>query len=203
MIAIGSMIVNFLLTPFLTLLLPALIIHKKGTMVDVALVELSVGLGILLAATFGIKVMKRRWRVFGIAMASIILIVVSVCSIALVDSLVVVAFLAFLLGHSIAVWNVSINTKRAVSIPEGYRALLESSLMFLCIASVPIALVICKILLVSLNPSEVILCLALPAIPGIAILLFFAPLRDMVNSLDQGRPYYSRHYAKVFRRGDV
>ncbi len=198
MIALASLLINFLMTPFVSVLLPAKVIGDGRTIIDVAMIEMMAGCGILFATVYGIKKLETRFSKYKISATSLLLLVISICSFAFSENILMMYVLAFVMGSSVSVWNVLINSKRAVSIPTGYRGLMESSLMLICIVSIPFGLIFTKFLLHWLEPNQVILCLACLAVPGVALVFFSKPLENMLGYKQDAEPYYSRLYSALF-----
>ncbi|AMP07686.1 MFS transporter [Collimonas pratensis] len=200
-IAMASLLTNMLLTPFIFVILPAKILGHGMTMLDVAMVELALGVGVLFSTTFLISRLQKRWEHHAIASFSTAILSITIVGFGCTNNLYVMFFLAFFLGGSLSIFNVTINAKRAISIPDGYRATMESSLLFLCTVSIPLGLFLTKFLFRHFDPDTTILWSAILVIPPVFLIFCSRPLRNMLNAERDAVPYYVRRYGALFSRG--
>ncbi|HTD05632.1 MFS transporter [Undibacterium sp.] len=200
-IAIASLLTNMLLTPFIFVILPAKIVGRGMTMLDVAMVELALGAGILFSTMFLISRLQKRCGHHAIASFSTAILSITIVGFGCTNNLHVMYFLAFFLGGSLSIFNVTINARRAISIPDGYRAVMESSLLFLCTVSIPLGLFLTKFLFRHFDPDTTILWLAILVIPPAFLIFYSRPLRSMLNAEKDTVPYYVRRYGALFNRG--
>lgn len=189
-IAIASLFANMLLVPFLFLVLPAKVIGSGMSMLELAGVEIAMGAGVLASSGFLIRKLQTILSEHGIASLGVCVLGLSIFSFAYVESLWLLCFFAFALGVGLTAFNVTVNSKRASAIPDGYRATMESTLLFACTLAAPAGIWLSKIALKSLSPDQVIVLGSGTFLVAITAIAFSRALRDMLNTPQGATPYY-------------
>ncbi|QTP36324.1 hypothetical protein B7759_04960 [Burkholderia glumae] len=199
-IAAASLLANMLFVPFVFFLLPAKVLAEGGTMLNVAAIELSLGAGVLVAAMLLIQQARRIASDHAISVFGIFLIGGSIFVFGCIHNLPVCCMLGFTLGIGLTMFNVTVNSKRAMAIPAGHRACMESSLMFLCTAAAPLGIWMSGVALKTLSPNSVIVYGSELFLLALFCIAFSRPLRLMLNSEDGGSPHYLRTNRELFDR---
>lgn len=198
-IATVSLFANLFYVPFVSLLIPAKVIGLGYSMFDLALVELSMGFGVLLATTYGMPAMGPRLSQHQLASSGAASLGVAMIGFSLVSQLALLCALTALAGAGLSTFNVTVNTRRAMSIPDGFRSAMESSLLFFCTLAVPVGLTLSREALLRISPSAVIGSAGVAFCAAITIIFFSSSLRQMLNSTEAGS-YYGRLYSHLFVR---
>jgi len=198
-IAVASLFANLLYVPFLFLLLPAKVVGEGHSMLELALVELSMGIGVLFASTVILRRARAMVSEHTLASVGIATLGVSICCIAFTQPLWLICGLAFGAGAGISTFNVTVNARRAASIPDGYRSVMEATLLFFCTLAVPVGISLSKTALDHVSPSHVIAGGGLIFLLAVVLIMFSASLRSMLNSKDDTTPYYKRISPQLFR----
>jgi len=197
-IAAASLLANMLFVPFVFFLLPAKVLAEGGTMLNVACIELSLGAGVLGASALLIQQARRIASDHAISSVGIGMIGASIFAFGCTHHLVTWCVLGFALGVGLTTFNVTVNSKRAMAIPEGHRTGMESSLMFLCTAAAPFGIWISGVALKTLSPDAVIIYGSELFVLALLCIVFSRPLRLMLNSGDSGLPHYLQTNRELF-----
>ena len=197
-IAIASLCANMLLVPFIFLILPAKILSHGLTMLDLAGVEIAVGVGIFAASSILVHQLQRVLTEHGIPSLGVCVLGASIFAFAYVDNLWLLRLLALALGIGLTTFNVTVNTKRAVSIPAGYRSTMESTLLFFCTITVPVGLWLSKSFLQVCSPNQVIVYGSALFSLAIATVVLSRSLRLMLNAPKALVPYYAQTNGSLF-----
>lgn len=197
-IAIASLFANMLFIPFFFLILPTKVLWRGYSMFDLALIELSLGIGVLLASSLIIPRLQKFLSEHTLASISITLLGLTVLACAFAQRFWSLCALNLLLGIGLTLFNVTINSKRAISIPAGYRSTMESTMLFLCTAAVPFGLWFARIELNKYSPDQVILGGSEAFLIAIVCIIFSRPLRLMLNHGNGKDPYYVTTNGELF-----
>ncbi|MBA9896466.1 MFS transporter [Burkholderia cepacia] len=197
-IATASLLANMLFVPFVFFLLPAKVLAEGGSMLNVAGIELSLGAGVLAASALLIQQARRIVSDHAISIVGIAMIGASIFAFGCSHMLAVWCMLGFALGTGLTMFNVTVNSKRAMAIPAGHRAGMESSLMFLCTAAAPLGIWMSGAALKALSPNAVIIYGSELFVLALLCIAFSRPLRLMLNSDDGGLPHYLQTNRELF-----
>ncbi|MBI0328726.1 MFS transporter [Burkholderia plantarii] len=197
-IAVASFFANMLFIPFFFLILPAKLLWQGYGMLDLAFIELSLGAGVLLASGVVISLLRKCVTEHTLASFSITLIGITILMCAFTHELLPLCALNLLLGMGLTLFNITVNTKRAIAIPAGYRSTMESTMLFLCTAAVPFGFWVSKIVLIKFSPNQVILGGSEVFVVAIVLIVFSRPLRQMLNHDGGEAPYYLEINRELF-----
>ncbi|WP_275405417.1 MFS transporter [Acidithiobacillus ferrianus] len=202
-IATVSMMVNMVITPVIFLIFPVVILNGGHSIIDVSLAEVLVGVGILMSSSFLLRLTDRLLSPHSIVSLSILICTVSLVLIMFSDSIICLFFSALLIGVGLSLFNVTSNTKRALSIPERHLPNMEGFLLFLCTASIPLGFFMTKYFL-KINHIEYILFIFIGILfSAVLISSSSKSLKSMLNdSHEEGVKYYERVYKHIFS-GDM
>lgn len=197
-IAVASLLANLVFVPFLFLLLPVKTLKLGYSMLDLGLVELSLGAGVVLASAILVPRMRSVFSEHVVACFGITCLGGAIYLVAFADHLVLLALCACAAGAGLTLFNVTVNAKRAVSIPYGFRATMESSLIFLCTVAAPVGFWLSKRALTRITPDQVIVYGSEIFAIGIIIVIFSRSLRQMLNNSSSDEPYYFKLHKELF-----
>ncbi|MFM0642582.1 MFS transporter [Paraburkholderia metrosideri] len=201
-IAIASLFANMLFIPFFSLILPAKILWSGLSMFDLALMELSLGVGVLVSSGLIISRLQRIVSEHTLACGSITLIGLAIFACGFVQNFWALCFFNLALGMGLTTFNVTVNSKRAISIPAGYRSTMESTMLFLCTAAVPFGLWLATLGLRKYSPDQVIVGGSETFIIAVVCIIFSRPLRLMLNDGSGKGPYYATTNGELFEKGE-
>ncbi|WP_321906088.1 MFS transporter [Paraburkholderia tropica] len=201
-IALASLFANMLYVPFLYLLLPSKILGDGFSMFDLAIVEISLGVGVTLTATYLIKFIKKKFSAHGAAILGMVLIGSAVFLCANTKNLILICLCSAELGVGLVLFNVTVNSRRAVAIPVEYFALMESTLLFICTAAAPLGIWISQQGLHYYPPDRLIVLGSEVFLIAIATITLSKPLRRMLNGAEDSVPYYLSTNRDLFD-GDI
>jgi DHA3 family macrolide efflux protein-like MFS transporter len=197
-IAMSSMFANMVLVPFIFLALPTKVLGIGMSMLQLALIELSLGVGVLFASSYGIQILRRHLSQHKIATIGLAMLAVSIFAFAFIENIFVMGIFGAAIGFGLIAFNATVNTKRAVSIPKMYLSNMESALLFLCTISAPLGLWLAGRLLETHDANAVIACSVALFLPTVLIIWFSKSLKCMLNATASERPYYEIKYEKLF-----
>lgn len=199
-IAFISMILNMVITPVIFFLFPLAILGSGHSVLIVALVEVTAGIGMMIASSVGLKWFNKMFRPYTVFSLSIIFVIISLLIFLLYKSLSSLFISAFIIGFGIAFYNIVSNTKRMQAIPVNKLPNMESLLLFLSTASIPLGFFICKEFASGDNVIIVLNIFIISLSLALLISLSSTPLRLMLNdNHDDETKYYERIYSDIYR----
>ncbi|SIO95933.1 MFS transporter [Vibrio spartinae] len=197
-VAIISSGSNLFLVPFIFLLLPSKVISEGNTMVDISIIEVCLGIGMLLSPIVFIPYLEKSLGKHITICLGQTLIAFSIFSFSLTNNLYIQYLLGFALGIGLNLFNVIINTCRAISIPDGYRGSMESSFLLLCMITIPTGFWISKLYLNTFTANDIISSSIIIYIPSLLIVIMSTSIKNIVGSSSENQPYYKTKYKKLF-----
>ena len=197
-IGASSLLTNLILVPFLFLILPSKLLMSGMTMLDLAFVEIALGVGIFFAATFLVTRLQKHVTDHGVASIGVVFIGLPILCFSFLASIPPMCIAAFALGCGLTSFNVTVNAKRTTAIPDGFRSTMEATLRFFCVLSVPFGLWLAQAGMDAFGSNSVIALAVFPLVSSMAIVLFSKSLRAMLNTPRDGNPYYLGRYARLF-----
>lgn len=203
MIAVISMLVNMAIIPAIFFIFPIIILKSGYSIIYVSIAEIFVGLGMMIASSFIIPVFKNILSSHQIVYQSLIFCTASLTVSALLNSVIIIFFSCFFIGVGLSLFNVTINHKRALSIPDKNLPEMESSLLFLCTISTPIGFFLSKYLIKILDVNELLLFFSFIILLALIISLISRSLKSMLNDPHvESVKYYERSYRYNFHGGE-
>jgi len=121
-----SALSNLAIVPLVTIIIPYFVLNiasKKS--IFIATLELSLTLGVFIAATYLHPQLSKKLPKMKLVQAAFVGISVSIAVLALSDNLLVWHLGLLMLGTSIVINNISVESTRAIAIPQQYRARLQ------------------------------------------------------------------------------
>ncbi|PRG02849.1 MFS transporter [Burkholderia contaminans] len=201
-IAIASLFANILFVPFFSLILPTKLLRSGFSMFDLAIIELSLGIGVLLSSSLIISRLQKVSSEHTLACGSIALIGLTTFACGFSENFWALCVFNMMLGIGLTTFNVTVNSKRAISIPAGYRSTMESTMLFLCTAAVPLGLWLATLGLNRYSPDEVIIKGSETFIIAVVCIMFSRSLRLMLNDENRKIPYYVATNRELFEQGE-
>ncbi|MEX3957872.1 MFS transporter [Trinickia sp. EG282A] len=199
-IAIASMSANMLFVPFIYLILPAKLLGDGFTMLELGIVEVFFGVGVLIASSLVIRACQKFLTEHGIASLGIASLGVALIAFAKTNALASSIALAIVAGAGLTMFNVTVNVRRAVCIPDGYRSSMEATLLFFCTASVPIGLLLANVALARFSPNYTVMIGGQLFLPSVLTIIFSKSLREMLNAGSSvTSPYYKITNKNLFK----
>ena len=197
-IGLASLIFNMILTPFIILLLPSKIIGLGMTMFDFSLIELFIGSGVVFAGAFTLKWLRARISNHTLVVQAFVIMGLVIILFSVTDNFYLICILGFVHGMALNIFNVIVNSKRAMAIPAGYRAIMDSCLMFICTLVIPAGLYIARIMLRAFSIDQIIRLSVFLIIIPILTIMFSSKVKLMLNTKKEDIPYYQSRYSHVF-----
>ncbi len=196
-IGVISIFTNIMFVPFVFLIIPVKVIAIGHTITQVATLELFIGIGMLVSSLYLISLLEKFISRYYIAVFGILLLFGSTFTFSLVSNVYLLYLLSVPIGMGLSMFNVVINSRRAISIPNGFRGYMESSLLFVCTVSIPIGMYGHKIMLTSFNVDQVITYASITVVPILVSILFSSKLKKLLNSTQEN--YYFQRYPYLFK----
>lgn len=197
-IAIASLILNFYLVPFIYLILPLKMIRNDYSMTSISIVEIAMGCAMLFTSFVLLPQAVKHFSNHKIASISLVSMVIGFVGFSWTDSMYGMCFLSYLIGMGLSGFNVTVNTKRSQSIPDGFRGAMESSILFLCTLSVPLGIFTVKSLIPIFAVDTIILMSGLLFFPPLYIIFSSSSLKAMLDHDHDGEPFYKSRYRNAF-----
>jgi len=198
-IGFASLLANLILVPLLFLLLPAKMLGIGMTMLELAFAELSFGVGILFASAILIARLRRRLSEHSTASLGVASMGLAMVLLGCFDHVLVLCFSAFMLGCALTAFNVTVNAKRAVAIPDGFRATMEATLRFFCVLAVPLGFWLSSQAIAVMGPSRALVYSSTLLFIAALCVCFSGALKAMLNSPKGDVPFYIRQHANLFK----
>ncbi len=176
-----SSLSNLAVVPLIAILVPyyvSMVVGKPALFV--ASLELSLTIGVFLAATYVQPFLSKRYSKIALVQAAFVGIAMSMALLALSDSLVAWHLGLMMLGASIVINNISIESVRAVAIQQEYRARLQVVHQLFIQSSIPLGFYIFSfrgnqdnlvMILYAFSAMFLLFCFLIPKIPKMRQLL--------------------------------
>lgn len=143
-IAIMSILFNFFFSPFIFLLLPAVMIQiHEYTLREVGLIELCFGIGIVISCTDCITAcVKNKLGLYHACLFHIVTLAGAFFLFSVLTNMLLLCCTGAIMGAALNSFNVVVNTRRSHCIPSSHQAIMEGCFVFLCTAAVPAGLML-------------------------------------------------------------
>lgn len=198
-IAAISMLVNMAIIPTIFLIFPIMILTSGYSIIYVSIAELFVGAGMLVSSSFLMNVIRDILTPHRIVYSSLIVCTFALSITAIVQSLITIFFSCFLLGNGLSLFNVTVNHKRALSIPDKSLPEMESILLFLCTLSTPFGFLFAKYFIKIISVKDVLILFSILLFLAYIISIIFKQFKLMLNDRHVGlTKYYERIYMDVY-----
>ncbi len=199
-IAIMSILFNFFFSPFLFLLLPAVMIQlHKYTLREVGLIELCFGVGIVISCTGCMtSCVKRQLNLYHACLLYIAILAGAFFLFSMLSNMLLLCLMGAMMGAALNSFNVVVNTRRLHCIPSSHQAMMEGCFLFLCTAAVPVGFTLTGTL-VRILPSQTIISIY-ASICFFSVLFLYASVsfKRMFQPNVQ-TDYYAKQYPKLFK----
>lgn len=193
------MLLNFFFVPFIFLLLPNIVIQLyQYSMREVGLIELCFGAGAIVPSLDYFSVLlKRIISPYYTFLLSITAFAATFFVFSIVSTIIHMCLLGVVMGLSISLFNITVNTKRAQCIPSSHQTILEGCFLFLCSSVVPIGYIVTGILIDIWPLKTIIYVYSSVCFFSIAGLYASSSIKKMFRE-DSPIDYYFLQYPKTF-----
>lgn len=198
-VAAASMIINAIITPVIFLVFPIIILNNGGTIIDVSIAELFVGIGLLSSSYFLFDLVSRFASPHLIVSLSPLIFSASLALATIPKPTYYIFISSYMIGIGLSLFNVTVNTKRTLSIPKKLLPIMESSLLFFCTISIPLGFRATKVLMHGNSHNKLIIELIIILLISFFILFLSKPLKNMLNDKHGDvKTYYERTHPNHF-----
>jgi MFS transporter, DHA3 family, macrolide efflux protein len=198
-IAIMSALLNCFFSPFMFLLLPAVIVKIHAyTLREVGLIELCFGVGIAISCTdYATSFFKNKVSLYHACVLYIVMLTGAFALFSTLSNILLLCFTGAIMGAALNSLNVVINTRRLHCIPSSHQAMMEGCFVFLCTAAVPVGLLLTGALMRILPSQTVIGVYASICFSSVLFFCASVSVKRMLQPNVQA-DYYAKQYPKLF-----
>jgi hypothetical protein len=198
-IAIISTFLNCFFSPFMFLLLPAIMTQLHAyTLREVGLIELCFGVGIAISCTdYVTSFVKKRLSLYHACLFYIIMLTGSFLLFSMLSNVLLLCFTGAIMGVALNSFNVVVNARRLHCIPSSHQAIMEGCFVFLCTAAVPIGFILTGTLMHIFSPQAIIGIYAFICFTSVLFLCTSASVRRMLQPNIRA-DYYAKQYPELF-----
>lgn len=198
-IAIMSILFNFFFSPFMFLLLPAVMIQfHEYTLREVGLIELCFGVGIVISCTGCItSCVQRKLSLYHTCLLYIAILAGAFFLFSMLSNMLLLCLTGAIMGAALNAFNVVVNTRRLHCIPSSHQAMMEGCFVFLCTAAVPVGFILTGTLMRIFSSQTVISIYASICFFSVLFLYDSVSFKRMFQPNVQA-DYYAKQYPKLF-----
>jgi DHA3 family macrolide efflux protein-like MFS transporter len=182
-------------------LLPAKVLSLGFSMLQLAGLEIAFGMGVLAASTLLLPQLGRFLPKHAVPSTSLSLMAICLLSCALFSSFVALSILLAGMGIGLTCFNVTINAKRAMAIPVGYRATMESALLLACTAAAPFGFWVARVCVEKFGADAIITASGTLFLVAALSLARSLSLRRLLEASNDEVPHYLATNANLFLKG--
>jgi len=198
-IAIMSILLNCFFSPFMFLLLPAVMIQLHAyTLREVGLIELCLGVGIVISCTDHVtSFVKRKLSLYHACLLYITMLTGSFFLFSMLSNVLLLCFAGAIMGAALNSFNVVVNARRLHCIPTSHQAIMEGCFVFLCTAAVPVGFILTGTLMRIFSSQKVIGIYASICVSPVLFLYASVSAKRMFQPNVQA-DYYAKQYPELF-----
>jgi MFS transporter, DHA3 family, macrolide efflux protein len=200
-ITIMSILLNCFFSPFMFLLLPAVMIQRHAyTLREVGLIELCFGVGIVISCTGYItSFVQKRLSLYHACLFYITMLTSAFFLFSMLSNVLLLCFAGSMMGAALNSFNVVVNARRLHCIPSSHQAIMEGCFVFLCTAAVPVGFILAGTLMRICSPQVIIGIYALICFSSVLFLYASVSAKRMFQPNVQA-DYYAKQYPEHFNR---
>ncbi|WP_036771597.1 MFS transporter [Photorhabdus australis] len=197
--ALSSLLVNMILVPFSSLVIPYFVESvKHSSAIMIGIIEASAAVGAICASVFFQSYFEKIYGKARTVICSFFMIGLCLISLSLFISYIIWCLLAFLIGVSIVMNNVSIESSRSIAIPERHRVKIQTIHTAVIGLGNPFGFILFSMIIEKWNYS-VLLIIGGSLVCIIALLLKYIPMFDDLLSKDKEEidSIYDKNYGDL------